>query len=875
MTHPALSRLLWLVLALVVGYAPVLAQQPNVSPARGQTAAPQPGQAQQPGQAPQPVQAQQPGQVEEPEPQPQQVRVSVYRTGVNVYDRGEWAVVGLRGINPLEKDVEATVVLFFEQDTQTRYKRKFWIPARSTRMTWLPVRVPSTTPHRQQLQAFTMTLVDSDGEDVLQRGSDPSLYTMSLLPLNNRSSLTGAIHQRRDPTKVSDERWPDEDAADLVGLMRETADADSSYVTFRDMLLPPYSHSLDGLDNLLISDNHWLSDSAAPLALRSWLQRGGKLWLMLDFVGQDVVDALLGNDSCLEIVDRVELTEFTLQTPQLAETDRDPQERWESERPVEFVRVLLTDDAIVHSRIGEWPAAFSIKQGNGEVLVTTLGARGWHHRLDLLEDPPKADVPTEGATQALGELGELMLSSASQASLPSESIRPVLQSQIGYQVPSRAMVGLILGANFLVLLSGGVVLARLNKLQHLAWILPVCAMTSAAVMIALGQANVSQVPATLASVQFLELSSASDQVRATTYASFYSPAGERFPLYSGAAGLVAPQEEADGSLKQIAWQGERNSYWEEFRVPPGAARFVKVRNDYLLPQSIRASARFGPEGLAGSIDNIDVVGKPADAVVAAPVSANSGVEFRDGGQFICGDRHLLSPQEYLSGVLLSDEQQRRQTIYRSLFATGEAYPARPTIFVWGDAEPLGIKVPDVFQNRGATLWAIPLQLERTPSGGEFAISPTFIRMLNSDSALGTSNVYNPRTGVWLDEASTSTRSLFEFVLPSVVTPAELTSATVYLKINAPWREVQLLGKRASTGEVVTIKSWQGPSGLLETQVKDLDLLGVSADEGLLLGLSVSDVNGKSTSKKDAGAPTDKLGVWRVDYMRVSVSGKTL
>ncbi len=855
------SRALWwvsLVLLLSVGVATVTAQSPDAPSEEVQVADPAAGQRPQLA------------------PLSNRVQVSVYRTGVSVYDRGEWAVLGLRGNNPLEKDVEATVVLFFEQNMQTRYERRFWIPARSTRMTWLPVRVPNTTPHPRQLKAYTMNLVASDGEDVLQRGSDPSLYSMSLLPINNMTSLSGAIHQRRDPRRVMDESWPDEDAADVLGVMREAAEADSASVSFRDMFLPPYPHALDGLDHLLISDDRWLSDSAAPLALRSWLQRGGSAWLMLEYVGQDAVDALLGDDSCLQIVDRVELTEFTLRTPQLSETDRDPEERWVSERPVEFIRVLLTEDAVVHSWIGEWPAAFSIKQGNGEVLVTTLGARGWHHRLALLEDPPAANVPSDGPTQALGELGARMLATAPEASLPTKDIQAVLQSQIGYDVPKRATIGLILGVNFTALLVAGLVFARWQRLQHLAWFLPLCAVATASAMIGLGKANVSQVTPTLATVQLMELSSASEQVHATTYAAFYSPSSERFSLSSSAAGLVTPQDDADGGIRQIAWKGGRNSYWKEFRVPPGAARFVKLQDDYMLSQQIRAVGRFGPEGLAGRIDNVELMGEPSDAVLATPVSANSGMEFRDGGQFVCGDRHLLSPNEYLSGVLLTDRQQRRQTIYRSLFDAEVTYPTRPTVFVWGDAERLRMEVPEVFEARGETLWAIPLQWERTPSGGAFSISPTFLKMVNAaDATLGTSNVYNPRTGVWLDEVSAPTRSFFEFLLPPVVLPAELTSATVQLKINAPWREVQVLGKQATTGKVVVIKSWQGPSGLLELQIADPELLKTSASGGLLLGLSVGEASGSATSQREQGAPVDKLGVWQVEYMHVSVSGKTL
>ena len=801
-----------------------------------------------------------------------QVRISVFRTGVNLYDRGEWAVVGVRGVNSGETDATATVLLYFENDTQTQYKRRFWIPARTTRITWMPVRTPRVDMRRKSIEVRTLNIVETDGEEsTLQRGTDPSLFTMSLLPLSNLKTQTAGVHQRRDPLNPTAETWA-EDVVDLVTLMRQSAEAEQNQINLGDVFFPPYAHSYDGLDNLVISDSRWLNDSAAPTAFRSWVHRGGKVWVMLNLVGQQTLEALLGSDNCCQIVDRVELNDFTLETPRLAQREMETQERWEAERPVEFVRVLVTGDVTVHSRIGEWPAAFSVKQGNGEVLVTTLGARGWHHKMDVLEDTPSEGVPTQGSTEALGEIGErLLLEKSPETELPTESIQPILQAQIGYEVPSRNTAGFVLGANCLLLLVGGVVLARRNKLEHLVWLLPLCVGLTATVMVVLGQLNVSQVPPTVASVQLLELSSGSDQAQATTYASFYSPTGEQFPLYTDAGGLVAPDENAEGSLSRIGWDGAQNSQWEDFFVAPGAARFVKIRNNYVLRKSVRAVAQFGPEGLVGQITNIDVVGEPSDAMIGAPISADSAVEVDDSGAFVCHVGQQLSPGEYLAGALLSDEQQRRQEIYRTLFGGDVPYPARPTLFIWGDAEPISVAVPEAFESRGATLWAIPLRLKQTPPGSPFVVPAMFTRMQYSRETLGASNVYDPRTGKWLGEATTATHSMFEFVLPPQILPAELDSATVELKITAPSREVQILARNAKTGEIVAVGDpIDSPYGVQRIEIDDADLLRVSGDGALELGISVSDVQGALQ-----GVAEDGLETWQAEFMQVSVSGKTL
>jgi hypothetical protein len=48
--------------------------------------------------------------------------------------------------------------------------------------------------------------------------------------------------------------------------------------------------------------------------LRGWVRDGGRLWIALDAVAPETVEAILGHDSGIEVVDRVEIDRFTVET---------------------------------------------------------------------------------------------------------------------------------------------------------------------------------------------------------------------------------------------------------------------------------------------------------------------------------------------------------------------------------------------------------------------------------------------------------------------------------------------------------------------------------------------------------------------------------
>ncbi len=820
--------------------------------------------------------------------EPRTLRTSVSSTGVGRYERGQWSVVAVNAANSGDEETEAVVSVFLENDSRTQFMRRFWLPPHSVRKTWLPLRAPQDVPANQSvLHISDLNVVESAGGAVLSRREGEQMISESLLALDATQLHAGIIYNRVLPGRA-EEYSPGEDQAHETAVeVRMLHDGDRKIMTLSDFFLPPYPEAYDALDQLIICSDRITIDSGGIAALRDWIARGGRAWIMLDLVGIDATRTLLGNASPCEIVDRVELTEFTIETPGAVIVGGQLAETWIAEDPVEFVRVV-TDSTDVYSTIDGWPAAFSIPFGNGHVLFTTLAARGWRHQHDLFAEQTVPRRPIHGPTDALRHLASEFNSQALKRLELGDELKPILSEQLGYRVPARSIAALILGLNCAVIVVAGVWLARRERLERIAWVIPAATALSAILLVTIGSANTSSIPATSAVFRLANVSSETNEIHADTLAAFYTPATVSLPLQVDLAGVVAPDmQDLIGVAKRAIWDDDNRGRWEQVEVASGSVRFAHARESRVLQNPLRARATFGPKGLEGRIVGVGQIGTPADAIIAAPPAPHSDVTIDSTGTFHAGADDLLSATEFLGGTLLSDEQQRRQTIYRKILAPqqGKTYPQRPTLFVWGDSYSLGLTTPDMFQQSGATLYAVPLDIGRTLPKQTFLIPPTFIRQTSVANKHGASSVYNPRTGRWLEDATLPTQSFFRFVLPRQVVPCEVRKVEITLKIHAPSRVVELLGAKGD--EQVVLETLASPRGVLPFTIDDPELLQLDEAGGLRFGVTVSANTAQPAAAQAAGDQSGNAAgsgrsdgafdnsTWQIDYLRLEVTGETL
>lgn len=815
------------------------------------------------------------------------VQASIGTGGVRRYERGKWGVVRVNASNSGDESAEATVSVFLEDDSRTQYVRKLWVPRDATRQTWLPVLAPANIPREQsKLHASALQLVESEGLEVIKRRDGEPLVAASLLSLDETQLHLAMVFAKQTPfTKELQKRQFDEAYETVIEV--RAMHAESRIVTsLASEFLPPYPEAYQALDQLVICNDQIANDSGGLAALRSWIARGGRAWIMLDLVGMEAARALLGNAGSFDIVDRVELNDFSIETPGSAVVGANPIETWAAEEPVELVRVV-TDSANIYSSINDWPAAFEVPFGNGMVVVTTLSARGWRYQHDLFAEPSAEGRPTSGPTGALRYLAsQFNQSSTTTTIVRNDDLRPLLSAQLGYRVPSRGIAALILGLNCILIGVAGVWLAKRQQLERLAIVIPLTTLVSGATLIAVGSSNTSSIPAASANFRLANISSEANSVHTDSYLAFYSPDTVELPLEADLAGVVAPAiEDLAGVAKRAVWNDDGHATWERIEVASGSVRYANGAENRTLQSPIRASAVFGVNGLQGKIVGNDQVGAVADAIVAAPPAPYSGVRINSAGDFAVGPTDVLAQNEFLRGTMLSDEQQRRQAIYRMTLEPqeGRVYPQRPTLFVWGDSQSFGLSAPSLFRDSGATLFAIPLEIRRTLPKQRFTIPSTFIRITSQASSYGTSAVFNPRTGRWMPDVTSSTNSFFQFLLPRSVLPCRVTSAEIALKIHAPSRTVELAGLKEQMP--VVIKTLESPSGVLTFAIDDPKLLQLDSDGGLRFGVTVSPTKTQrekaarvaqfgSESKSDDDKDNFDNSTWQIDYLRLRPSGET-
>src|SRR5262249_28141206 len=201
-----------------------------------------------------------------------------------------------------------------------------------------------------------------------------------VVPYSKRRPFTTAFLDEPGPEAApfGELPRPDSPSAEAVLLARTFRHAcglDQIVYALEGGTLPPTAEAFDGIDHFVVASGRLARDPAGLRALRRWLERGGRVWVMLDRVGPDVVAPLLGEALDFEVVDRVGLTTFEVLMQPAGRAPPDPPQH--HERPVEFVRVLLPPGERVRHTVEGWPAWFTRRVGRGTVVFTTLGPRGW------------------------------------------------------------------------------------------------------------------------------------------------------------------------------------------------------------------------------------------------------------------------------------------------------------------------------------------------------------------------------------------------------------------------------------------------------------------------------------------------------------------
>lgn len=772
--------------------------------------------------------------------------------GIRAFREGRWGVVGVEIANPRNEPVEVQATFYFSKAPEVQFGRRMWIPARSRRVAHCPL-VPSGMKFDKSFEIRNKLYeVLPDGKLKLLPDLGGEMQRSMLLS-KTPERIISAIFPSMPYESVPETALPT--AYDALLAMRISAGLTRRVGEVARPNYPDQLHYFDTVDQMLINNESPFSDAATTATIRQWVQRGGRLWIMLDQVPFEKVAAMLGDAFRCSLVGEVELNDFSI-------TPSDPQvgnaEVKSFERPVKMVRVD-TDNVDVRYTADGWPAAFVQNFGLGRVLFTTISPPAWVRREraqdNLPQDPERradwvADPP-------LLDLAGLMMDTHEQDTPRDQGLNTYVAEKVGYKIVSRTPVFAIL-LSYVVALGGfGAVLLKRHRAGNLVWIAPlliVLAATPIALMAAVAKRNV---PRTNASIQVIQISPSAKEAHVDGSMALFLQVPEVIAVSGeGSEAFMTSSWGSEGSIRELLWTDYDKWTWNNLHLT-GGMKMAALNKPVRLKTPMRALVSFDVEGVQGHVEG--AWAPVEDAQIH--VSSRRGLALQmEGEQFSAGENDLLAKDQYIAGNLLDDEQRRRQTLIRALVREQpeRLYSTEPTLLFWTKPLDLKVTVPKEAQETGAALVRLPIQIQRPAENTSFLIPSTFLpfKVVSGPTGKGAASTYHQGRAEWVP-MTTSSETWLRVQFPTAVLPARIDRLKINLDIDAPLRTVELAMEKE--GKAVVQFARENPSGPLEFEITKSDLLHLDDNGGLVLGIIVGEPKDDSNHNPE----------WRVQDLQLT------
>ncbi len=803
--------------------------------------------------------------------QPPPLRLSgVQPGGVRTSATESWGTFDFSLDNLSDSDRQARVLVFYEGRPDVQYGRDVWLPARSSLSTWMLVG-PAPAQAPSGAREIDILLYDrSEGQDrlILPPGPGRERVRSRLVLYRKREPYTAIMLDEDAPEApiFGQLPQPESRAAEAVHFartFRSTRKLSEFVQIVNPGFLAPTAEAFDGIDHFVLASGRIGRDPAGMQALRQWLERGGKVWVMLDLVEPEVVAHLLGDALDFQVVDRVSLTTFKIQTPPTGQpvTELPVQQH---EQPVDFVRVLLPAPERAQHIVNGWPVWFTRPVGRGKIVFTTLGPRGWYRPRTRTDPPspyqpyPALPVPTEPLIVMAGELQP----APEEDPFRIEAFRPALTKEIGYAVVGPGKIGLVFGAFLLATLALGLALRKSHRPELLGWLVPAAALGSAGVFIFLGDSSRRAALPTVAVGQIVDAVSGKEETAVHGLLAAYRPDSGPAEVGAGQGGFFdLDMTGLEGQSRRLILTDVNAWHWENLALPAGV-RVAPFR--YTAPTGVplKAVAHFGPEGLEG-----ETAAGPfrdlADALLWTPSGRNLSVRLRPDGTFSAGSQDILPPGQFLASALLLDRHQRRQELYRDFLkrpAHGRL-AGRNLLLVWAEPIDMHFTLAPEAAMVGDALLIIPLELKRPAPGALVTIPGPLIpyRRIMERGAV------RP-----VLESDQSLDMHLRFQLPETVLPLKVERARLVAKIDAPSRRVTIAGR--TDGGLFEVHRIESPLDPIRVDITEERLLRLDEEGGLHLNVALSDLL-KADEAGQGGFQASER--WTIEYLELEVTGRTV
>ncbi|HIA63330.1 MAG TPA: hypothetical protein EYN93_10620 [Planctomycetaceae bacterium] len=850
-------------------------------------------------------------------------------SGFGSFVPSRWGILSAEVWNPTDREQKMSIKANWETDNPAdnavQFTRTFIVPSMTRRIVWYPIRVPDHKPENERLRFGRLMLRSiisrqEGGTEVMVVSPLQKVHAAAQINTEFNKPAMGYIPEDESATiEMRDylaKRGVDVEDISSITLRMLTSIRQAKKlgtVMFTPKLsgIAPSSLSLDSLDQLVIADGRYSEDVSLTNSIRSWIMGGGRAWIMLDRTGTAFARRLLGDSLNLVELETRELT--TVVVTSIARGQRLVGSQNKYDTPVRMINVMVDGVEVTHE-VGDIPAAFWMKYGNGEILFTTLSSEAWvrnrtHPAIsrDLLALEPLEDLMNRFFTPSEKALTDFAVTATEKKSMVvknSDDLQTVadknkrlaqytatskvkdidsfLKLKIGFQIVSRGHIIAVFAVFCGAIIAMGFFLHRKGRLELILAGAPVIVIVLSSYLYAVGAAKRSSLENLVGSVQFINAEHGSRDIVIRGIGAVYNKESVADDIAVTGGGVFWPDmTELIGTNIRMVWTDMDEWHWEGLMMPGGTVRSYPFEKPLRLEDSMVATATLTAAGLVGSyqlpgLNDID------HAMLVSPLGERSSVELVDGKLRVFNTQ-LSNSEIDATTPVMDGEAIRRLEFVNSLLSRNEnqtvTFPSRYTLLVWSSPLDLGFAFPGDQNKIGSALTAIPLHVENTKPETRFVV-PSIYQQYDVVSAngIGASVAYDNVKGKWVREPHNSQHQFWiRTKVPPSVLPAKITKATVLMDISAGGRPVNSVGGSFDDeGRIIPeiLATIQSPNAAIEFVIDDVTYLTVDQHGYLYLGFNIGldPIEGET---REAMRARDTNYSWFIRDVDISLEGETL
>ncbi len=635
--------------------------------------------------------------------------------------------------------------------------------------------------------------------------------------------------------------------------------------------IPRSPHMMEQVGMLAIGAESADLTPAQAGALRQWLARGGRLWIMLDRTDPAWARQTLGEQWSITEIDRTQRTDLTVRSE--ARTAR-----YHHDDPATLVRVMAEGFDVLHEA-GGWPVALGRDVGRGRLLVTTLDVSAWPR----LTDEAGGDEEEGEDFQPMAELADWLLKAPVAPRLvwpdpreASASVRParramtdMVSGQVGFEVVSRGTVGWTLAGFCAFVLAATFLLHRWGRLEFIAPTTIIVAVLVAGVLLSISAAARRQVPLTIASGLMVDVTADGAIARLRGLVGYYGPDDVAANVRARDGGVLW-RDGLWNTPRTIRhhWRDFDEYQWAGLALPGGQVHTFEADATTELDRPTTASATLDSTGATVHLQTGDL-GALADPVILIGDSAVIP-DIREGAFRLEPATTPAVRGQFIEAVQLTAAQRRRQAALRELTATtpDRFGSGEPALAGWSGALAERFTLigsEEDAARRDEALVTMPLSV-KTPRPGEtvtvpwplmqWRISPFSPLGLSQGEATPRADAMAFQQGQWATLRGPGGRVSLVFSLPRELSGIDPTGGSFSLHADAHGREVDLWVARDGALERI---GHQRRGNRIDAEI-DADQLQAIKQRGELV--IVVDVGRADTEHSE----------WRIRQPRLNVTG---